>query len=164
MCKNIIISQLESNQKSTNFTKQVICGIDIVTNLSGMPLLWFKGFVGRRSAKRGYVGVWRVLPPQSNIRPVTHFAHNLVKKLLDPAEGALRDPSFASHPKQTPLPSSFPRRFTGTSFFFAPSWEQVDPEKKVQPDNDDLEDHIFYGIFMAGVVFTGFFGLVSSVE
>ena len=95
MCKNIIISQLESNQKSTNFTKQVICGIDIVTNLSGMPLLWFKGFVGRRSAKRGYVGVWRVLPPQSNIRPVTHFAHNLVKKLLDPAECALRDPSFA---------------------------------------------------------------------
>ena len=95
MCKNIIIFQLESNQKSTNFTKQVICGIDIVTNLSGMPLLWFKGFVGRRSAKRGYVGVWRVLPPQSNIRPVTHFAHNLVKKLLDPAECALRDPSFA---------------------------------------------------------------------
>ena len=95
MCKNIIIFQLESNQKSTNFTKQVICGIDIVTKLSGMPLLWFKGFVGRRSAKRGYVGVWRVLPPQSNIRPVTHFAHNLVKKLLDPAECALRDPSFA---------------------------------------------------------------------
>lgn len=30
MCKNIVISQVESNQKSTNFAKQVICCIDIV--------------------------------------------------------------------------------------------------------------------------------------
>lgn len=52
---------------------------------------------------------------------------------------------LAQTPQTNTIAQLVSTQFTGTSFFFAPSWEQVDPEKKVQPDNDDLEDHIFYG-------------------
>ena len=47
MCKNIIISQLESNHKSTNFTKQVICGIDIVTNLKWRAVVVVQRLCGK---------------------------------------------------------------------------------------------------------------------
>ena len=73
---------------------------------------------------------------------------------------ALNTQFLASHPKQTPLPSSFPRSSLGLRFN-APSWEQVDPEKKVQPDNDDLEDHIFYGWCCFYWVFLAWFLLLN---